>query len=80
MKTALTVVFFIIAIAIIILVMCQEAKDDGLGSLAGSSSSETYWSKNKGRSKEGYLSLITGIAVFIFLALALFISSKFLNG
>ncbi len=80
MKTALTVIFFIIAIAIIILVMCQEAKDDGLGSLAGNTSGDTYWSKNKNRSKEGYLSLATGIAVFIFLALALIISSKFLNG
>ena len=60
--------------------MCQEAKDNGLGSLAGgSSSADTYWSKNKGRSKEGMLVLATSIAVALFLILALIISSKFLN-
>lgn len=80
MKTALTVVFIIICAIIIILVLCQEAKDNGLGSLAGgSSNADTYWSKNKGRSKEGYLVLATTICVVIFLALALLISSKFLN-
>lgn len=79
MKTALTVIFSIICVVIIVLVLFQEAKDNGLGSLAGSASSETYWSKNKGRSKEAYLVLATTVAVVLFLALALLISSKFLN-
>lgn len=80
MKTALTVIFLIVCVVICILVMCQEAKDNGLGSLAGgSSSADTYWSKNKGRSKEGMLVLATTIAVAIFLVLAVLLSSKFLN-
>ncbi len=80
MKTALTVVFVIICAIIIVLVLCQEAKDNGLGSLAGgSSNADTYWSKNKGRSKEGFLVLATAIGVALFLILALVISSKFLN-
>lgn len=79
MKTALTVIFGIICVAIIVLVLCQEAKDNGLGSLAGGTSSETYWSKNKGRSKEAYLVMVTAIAVALFLILSLLISSKFLN-
>lgn len=80
MKTALTIVFIILCVVIIGLVMCQEAKDNGLGSLAGSSSSaDTYWGKNKGRSKEARLVLITTVAVVIFLGLALVISSKFMN-
>ena len=80
MKTALTIVFIIICIIITILVLCQEAKDNGLGSLAGgSAAAETYWSKNKGRSKEGYLVLATAIATALFLVLSLLISSKFLN-
>jgi preprotein translocase subunit SecG len=79
-KTALTVVFVIICAIIIVLVLCQEAKDNGLGSLAGgSSNADTYWSKNKGRSKEGFLVLATAIGVALFLILALVISSKFLN-
>ncbi|MDE5777769.1 MAG: preprotein translocase subunit SecG [Lachnospiraceae bacterium] len=80
MKTALTVIFMLICVAIIILVLCQESKDNGLGSLAGSASnSDTYWSKNKGRSKEGIKVLATTIFVVLFLALSLLISSKFLN-
>lgn len=79
MKTALTVVFIILCVIIIGLVMMQEAKDSGLGSLAGGSSADTYWGKNKGRSKEAMLVLATTIAVVVFLALALLISSKVLN-
>jgi len=79
MKTALTIVFLGICVIIIGLVLCQEAKDNGLGSLAGGTSADTYWSKNKGRSKEGTLILATTIGVVLFLILALLISSKFLN-
>lgn len=80
MKTALTIIFIIICVIITVLVLCQESKDNGLGSLAGgSSNSETYWSKNKGRSKEGYLILATTICVLLFLGLALLLSSKVLN-
>ncbi|WP_443770797.1 preprotein translocase subunit SecG, partial [Anaerostipes sp.] len=55
MKTALTVVFIIASILLIILVLMQEGKEAGLGSLTGATESGTYWSKNKGRSKEGTL-------------------------
>ncbi len=79
MKTALTGIFILICIVIIGLVLCQEAKDNGLGSLAGGTSADTYWSKNKGRSREGMLVLATTVGVVIFLLLALLISSKFLN-
>lgn len=80
MKTALTVVFLIICIIIAVIVLCQEAKDNGLGSLAGGNSAgETYWSKNKGRSKEGYMTLATWVLVVLFLGLAILISSKVLN-
>lgn len=80
MKTVLTVIFLLVCVGIIILVLCQEAKDSGLGSLAGgSAASETYWSKHKGRSKEAKLVVATAIAVFVFLVLALLLSSKVLN-
>lgn len=79
MKTALTIVFMILCVIIIGLVLMQEAKDNGLGSLAGGTSADTYWSKNKGRSKEAMLVLVTAIAVVVFLALALLISSKIMN-
>ena len=36
-----------------VIVLMQEGKNNGLGALTGSS--DTYWSKNKGRSMEGML-------------------------
>ena len=63
-------------IILIVLVLCQEAKDNGLGTLAGSPAGETYWSKNKGRDKKV---VATAIGVVFFLALALLISSKWMN-
>ena len=80
MKTALTIVFVIVCVIITVLVLCQEAKDNGLGSLAGGAAAgETYWGKNKGRSKEAYLVIATAICLVIFLGLALLFSSKVLN-
>ena len=71
LRTILTIVFILICIALVVLVLMQEGKNAGLGSLSGST--ETYWSKNKGRSLEGKLvKITTGLAVaFIVLAAVL---------
>ena len=42
MKTALTVIFIIASILLIILVLMQEGKEAGLGSLTGAADSGTY--------------------------------------
>lgn len=78
MKTALTVVFIIASILLIILVLMQEGKEAGLGSLIGATESGTYWSKNKGRSKEGTLIRITTVLTIIFFVTAAILCSKFI--
>ncbi|MBU5460611.1 preprotein translocase subunit SecG [Anaerostipes sp. MSJ-23] len=78
MKTALTVVFIIASILLIILVLMQEGKEAGLGSLTGATESGTYWSKNKGRSKEGTLIRITTVLTIIFFVTAAILCSKFI--
>ena len=57
MSTALTILYLIICVAIVVLVMVQDTKSEGLGAAlaGGSAGKSTYWSKNKGRSKEGML-------------------------
>ena len=65
----LTVVFIILSIVITVVILKQEGKTAGLGALSGTT--ETYWSKNKGRSMEGILVKVTRICVILFLALAL---------
>ena len=57
LKVILTVIFIIICIALTVIVLMQEGKQQGLGSIGGMA--DTYWGKNKGRSMEGKLVKIT---------------------
>lgn len=65
----LKVLFILICIALVILVLLQEGKSAGLGSIAGAA--ETYWGKNKGRSMEGNLLKITKWLAVGFLLVAI---------
>ena len=71
LRTILTVIFVMICIALTVLVLMQEGKSQGLGSISGMA--DTYWGKNKGRSMEGALvKITTGLAVgFMVLAVVL---------
>lgn len=73
MYTILTVIISVISVILIIAIILQQGKSAGLSSsLAGSS--ETYWAKNKSRSKEGKLERITTIAGIIFFILAILLN------
>lgn len=72
MKVFLTILFVLVCIVLSVVVLLQEGKS-GLGSLAGGNS-ETFWGKNKGRSAEGKLALITKILAVAFLLLALLLN------
>ena len=72
MKVFLTILFVIVCIALSVVVLLQEGKS-GLGSLAGGNS-ESFWSKNQGRSAEGILAKITKILAIVFILLALLLN------
>lgn len=74
MKLALTIVFLFIAVVMAIVILFQEGKSNGLSSSIGGGSSETYWSKNKGRSKESKLITFTTILMILFFVLSLVLS------
>ena len=57
LRTILTVIFVIDCIALTVVVLAQEGKQQGLGTIAGAA--DSYWGKNKGRSMEGKLVKIT---------------------
>lgn len=64
----------IVSVALVILVLMQEGKSQGLGAISGMA--DTYWGKNKGRSMEGLLvKLTTGLAV-VFMVLAVLLNMK----
>ena len=65
-KIILGIIFLIDCIALTIVVLMQEGKQQGLGAIAGAA--ETYWGKNKGRSMEGGLvkaNTVMGILFFV---------------
>jgi preprotein translocase subunit SecG len=47
-----------ICIALVVLVLAQEGKNQGLGAIQGTVEN-TYWGKNRGRSREGILKKVT---------------------
>ena len=71
LKTILIILFIAVCVALTIIILFQEGKQAGLGSLSGSTSNnETYWSKNKKHSKEGILVRVTSALVVVFFVLA----------
>lgn len=76
LKTILTILYIIICIALIVVVLMQESKGEGLsGALNGTASS--YWGKNKGRSVEGVLFKITVVLSVCFIALSVVLCMSF---
>ena len=69
LKTVLLILFAIDCIALTVIVLMQEGKSAGLGSISGAA--ETYWGRNKGRSMEGTLEKFTTFAAVAFMVLAI---------
>ncbi len=67
LRVILAVIFVIICITLTTIVLLQEGRSSGLGSISGMA--DSYWGKNKGRSMEGTLERVTkfvaaGVLVF----------------
>lgn len=69
LKTILSVIFVLICVILAVMVLLQEGKSAGLGSIGGMA--DTYWGKNKGRSMEGNLEKFTKFAAIAFMLLAI---------
>ncbi len=73
LKTVLTVIYFIVCVAVIILAMMQSKEDEGLSSTITGSSANNFYEKNKGNTREGKQkrwTMILGI-VLVILCIAL---------
>ena len=78
LKTILMIIFAIDCIALSAIVLMQEGKTQGLGSIGGMST-DTYWGQNKGRSMEGALVKSTKFLAILFMVLAVVLNMGFLN-
>ncbi|MBB2182424.1 preprotein translocase subunit SecG [Lachnospiraceae bacterium MD1] len=64
------IIYILICIALTVLVLKQEGKGDGLSGAITGAASETYWSKNKGRSLEGTMETATKVLAGAFIVLS----------
>lgn len=73
MRTFLLILFIIDCIALCVIVLMQKGRDSGIGGLTGGSS-DTYWSKNKGRSREGMMLMLTRVFSAVGLVLVILLN------
>ncbi len=72
MKIFLTIIFLLVCVGLTAIVLMQEGKSAGLGSIGGIG--DSYWGKNKGRSMEGNLVKFTKFLAAAFLILAVLLN------
>lgn len=74
-----TILISIVSIGIVIFVVLQESKSGGLGSEI-SGGSQTYWTRNRARSKEGRLVKTTIVLAVIFFIAAILLTISAFTG
>ncbi len=77
LKLIATIVYIVVCIALVIVVLMQEGKTSGLGAVGGTS--DTYWSKNKGRSSQGMMIKVTRVLAAIFIVLSVVLCTTWLD-
>ena len=76
LKIVLYIVFVIDCIALSAIILLQEGKSAGLGTIGGVA--DSYWGQNKGRSMEGALVKSTKFLAILFLVLSVVLNLRFL--
>ena len=77
-RTILTVIYFIIALVVIILALIQTKDDSGLSQTITGSSTSNFYEKNKGRTKEGKQKRMMVISSIVFGVLTLVLGVLYL--
>ena len=77
LKIVLTIIFVIDCIALAAIILLQEGKSAGLGTISGAA--DAYWGHNKGRSMEGTLVKVTRIVAALFIILAVVLNLGIFN-
>ncbi|MDO4633874.1 MAG: preprotein translocase subunit SecG [Eubacteriales bacterium] len=75
LRIILTIIFIIDCIALSAIVLMQEGKQQGLGTIGGQA--DTYWGKNKSRSMEGALVRGTKILAVGYIVIAVILNLNF---
>ena len=77
LKTIITIIFVIDCIALSAIILLQEGKSAGLGTISGAA--DSYWGQTKGRSMEGALVKSTKFLAILFIVLAVVLNLSVFN-
>ena len=78
MQTALIIIHVIISIVLILVVLMQHGKQQGLsGAIAGGA--ETFFGKNKGRTIDAVLKKVTAVVAVLFVASSIALATVAIN-
>ncbi|NLX83547.1 MAG: preprotein translocase subunit SecG [Clostridiales bacterium] len=70
-QTIFTILLLISSLTLIVSVLLQKGDADGISALGGGSSSDSFFGKNKGKSAEGRLAVLTKGSAIAFVVLGL---------
>ena len=73
-QVILSIIYVILGVAISIVILMQEGKSNGLGSAIGGISTDSYCSKNRGRSMEGALEHFTRYGAIVFMIITIILN------
>ena len=78
MMTALTIIHVVISLALVVVVLLQHGKQQGLsGAIAGGA--ETFFGKNKGRTVDAMLKKFTAVVAILFIASSIVFTTVAVN-
>ena len=76
MKLAITLVYLVLAAILTAVVLLQEGKDPRESAVMGGSS-DTFFSKNKARTKEAMMEKLTSVLAVVFFIFSIVLSLNF---
>ena len=71
LKVVLGIFYMLICLIVIIIILMQESKSDGLSSVITGENTESFYNKNKGLSKDRFLSKLTVVLSIFFAVVAI---------
>ncbi len=75
LKVITIIAYVAICIALVVVVLMQEGKSAGLGTISGAA--DTYWGKNKGRTLDGAMNKITVVLAVLFVIISVLLNMGF---
>lgn len=79
LRTILTVIYFILALVVIIIATMQNKDDAGLSETITGSTTKNFYEKNKGRTKEGKQKRVMVISSIVFAVLTVILGILYMS-